>query len=94
MYLGAIISCVCVCVCSLPSPVPSPMLLSRQLDVLIGNAWDSAIALRLYRNDGSNTFTLVTGTSLSQSPRITSGLAFGDFDSDGDVRKSPASREP
>jgi uncharacterized repeat protein (TIGR01451 family) len=52
------------------------------LDLLIGGSDNSAPQTKLYRNDGSGTFTVVNGTGL---PSLNSGtMAWGDYDNDGD----------
>ena len=43
----------------------------------------------LYRNEGSGSFTLVLGTSISQYNSDTRAVVVLDMDNDGDVRKMP-----
>ena len=61
-------------------------LASSQLDVIVGN--DGA-QNELYENDGTGSFTLVTGTSISLGITNTSTIAVLDMDGDRDVRERP-----
>ena len=61
-------------------------LASSQLDVIVGN--DGA-QNELYENDGTGSFTLVTGTSISQPTSATHAIAVLDLDNDGDVSERP-----
>ena len=47
----------------------------------------------LYRNEGSGSFTLVLGTSISQLSLNTRAVVVLDMDNDGDVRKMPRADE-
>lgn len=54
----------------------------RDMDVLTGN-FDGPNYL--YRNDGGNAFTRITGQAIVTDPASTLGSAWGDYDNDGDI---------